>query len=68
MALVELSGSESDCGGEEEETSTSEDESDSEEEEQKLRLPGDKGRKRKANIQVVAQQGETLNRADCTRS
>lgn len=56
---MELSGSESDFGGDEE---TSEDKSDSEEEftveEKKLRLPSDKGRKQKANIQVVSQQGE----------
>lgn len=56
---MELSGSESDFGGDEE---TSEEESDSEEEctvdEKKLRLPSDKGRKQKANIQVVSQQGE----------
>lgn len=56
---MELSGSESDFGGDEE---TSEEKSDSEEEfaveEKKLRLPSDKGRKQKANIQVVSQQGE----------
>lgn len=56
---MELSGSESDFGEDEE---TSEEESDSEEEftvqEEKLRLPSDKGRKQKANIQVVSQQGE----------
>lgn len=61
VALVELSGSESDFGGEEE-TSTSEEESASEEEcsvkEKKLRLPSEKGKKQKANIQVVTQQGE----------
>lgn len=58
---MELSGSESDFGGEAE-TSTSEDESDSDEEctveEKKLRLPSDKGKKQKANIQVLTQQGE----------
>lgn len=56
---MELSGSESDWGGEEE-TSSSEDES--EEEctitEKNLRLPSNKGRKQKANIQVLSQQGE----------
>lgn len=56
---MELSGSESDFGEDEE---ISEEESDSEEEctveEKKLRLPSDKGRKQKANIQVVSQQGE----------
>lgn len=58
VALVELSGSESDCGGVE--TSTSEDDSDEEctITETKLRLPSDKGKKQKANIQVVTQQGE----------
>lgn len=58
---MELSGSESDFGGEEE-TSTSEDESDCDGEgtveERKLRLPSDKGKKQKANIQVLTQQGE----------
>lgn len=55
---MELSGSESDCGGGE--TSSSEDDSDEEctIAETKLRLPSDKGRKQKANIQVVSQQGE----------
>lgn len=56
---MELSGSESDCGGEEE-TSSSEDESGSDQEssvrEQELRLPSQG--KKKANIQVVGQQGE----------
>lgn len=56
---MELSGSESDFGGDEE---ISEEESDSEEEctveEKKLRLPSDKGKKQRANIQVVSQQGE----------
>ncbi|XP_051248536.1 uncharacterized protein C12orf45 homolog [Dicentrarchus labrax] len=58
VALVELSGSDSE---DEEETSDSEEESDSGEEseltEQNLKLPGDKG-KNKANIQVVDQQKE----------
>lgn len=57
VALVELSGSDSE---DEEEEETSEDESDSDEEfeitEQNLKLPGDKSKKR-ANIQVVDQQG-----------
>ncbi|XP_038551099.1 uncharacterized protein C12orf45 homolog [Micropterus salmoides] len=61
VALVDLSGSDSDSG-EEEETSDSEEESDSGEEngitEQNLKLPGDKGKTKKANIQVVDQQGE----------
>ncbi|XP_073336458.1 NOP protein chaperone 1 [Pagrus major] len=56
VALVELSGSDSDSE-DEEETSDSE-ESDSGEEitEENLKLPGDKDKK-KANIQVVDQQG-----------
>lgn len=61
VALVDLSGSDSDSG-EEEETSDSEEESDSGEEngitEQNLKLPGYKGKTKKANIQVVDQQGE----------
>lgn len=61
MALVELSGSDSDSE-EEEETSDSEEESGSGEEneitEHNLKLPGNKGKKKKANIQVVNQQGE----------
>lgn len=56
---MELSGSDSDS--EEEETSDSEEESGSGEEneitEHNLKLPGNKGKK-KANIQVVNQQGE----------
>lgn len=60
VALVELSGSDSDTE-DEEETSDSEEESNSGEEseitEQNLKLPGDRGKK-KANIQVVDQQGE----------
>ncbi|XP_031725739.1 LOW QUALITY PROTEIN: NOP protein chaperone 1 [Anarrhichthys ocellatus] len=59
VALVELSGSD---GNSEEETSDSEEESDSPEgsevTEQNLVLPGDKGKKKKANIQVLHQQGE----------
>ncbi|MEQ2189339.1 hypothetical protein GOODEAATRI_024298, partial [Goodea atripinnis] len=58
VAVVELneSGSESD---DDEETSESEGESDSEPSvtEGNLRLPGDTGKK-KANIQVLQQQGE----------
>ncbi|KAI3366997.1 hypothetical protein L3Q82_009631 [Scortum barcoo] len=61
VALVELSGSESNSE-DEEDTSDSDEDSDSGEEskitEQNLKLPGDKGKKRKANIQVVNQQGE----------
>lgn len=61
VALVELSGSDSDSKVEEE-TSDSEEESSSNEEseitEHNLRLPGDKGKKKKANIQVVDQEGE----------
>lgn len=56
VALVELSGSESECGGGEE-VSSSEDESGSDREGLELRLPSNKGRK-KVNIQVVGQQGE----------
>ncbi|KAK9525292.1 hypothetical protein VZT92_016016 [Zoarces viviparus] len=59
LALVELSGSDGDSEGE---TSNSEEESDSAEgsevTEQNLVLPGDKGKKKKANIQVLHQQGE----------
>lgn len=59
VALVELSGSDSDV---EEETSDSEEDSSSSEEseitEHNLKLPGDKGKKKKANIQVVDQEGE----------
>nr|XP_046234703.1 uncharacterized protein C12orf45 homolog [Scatophagus argus] len=62
VALVELSGSDSDSE-DVEEASDSEEDSDSDEEseitEQSLKLPGDKGKKKKkANIQVVSQQGE----------
>ncbi|XP_074554074.1 NOP protein chaperone 1 [Halichoeres trimaculatus] len=60
VALVELSGSDSDSAAEE--TSDSDEDSDSDEEieitEQNLKLPGDKGKKKKANIQVVDQTGE----------
>lgn len=58
---MELNGSESDSEVEEE-TSDSEEQSDSGEEgeitEQNLKLPGDKGVTKKANIQVVDQHGE----------
>lgn len=61
MALVELSGSDSDSE-EKEDSSSSEEESDSNEEgvlsEPNLKLPGHKGKRKKANIQVVDQQGE----------
>ncbi|XP_071358978.1 NOP protein chaperone 1 isoform X1 [Trachinotus anak] len=59
VALVELSGSDSaseDAG----DSSSCEEESDSEDEcevtEQNLKLPGDRGKKKKVNIQVVEQQ------------
>ncbi|XP_026182634.1 NOP protein chaperone 1 [Mastacembelus armatus] len=57
VALVELSGSDSE---EEEDSSDSEEESDSDDEitEQNLKLPGDKDKKKKAHIQVLDQQGE----------
>ncbi|XP_034528988.1 uncharacterized protein C12orf45 homolog [Notolabrus celidotus] len=59
VALVELSGSDSE---DEETTSDSDEDSDSDEEskitEEKLKLPGDKAKKKKANIQVVDQKGE----------
>ncbi|XP_070710090.1 NOP protein chaperone 1 [Pempheris klunzingeri] len=59
IALVELSSS--DCDSEDEkDTSDSEEEPDFVEEteitEENLKLPGDKGKKKKANIQVVNQQ------------
>lgn len=58
---MELSGSEDDSG-DEEETSDSDEEADSGEEseitEENLKLPGDKGKKKKAVIQVVDQQRE----------
>lgn len=61
VALVELSGSDSDSE-DEEETSDSDEDSDSCDEneitEQNFKLPGDKDRKKKANIQVVDQKGE----------
>lgn len=59
VALVELSGSDSDS---EDEVDSSEEDSSEEQEseitEENLRLPGDKGKKKKANIQVVNQQQE----------
>ncbi|KAM3588139.1 uncharacterized protein V6R79_022428 [Siganus canaliculatus] len=64
VALVELSGSDNDSEEEEDEekTSDSEEESDSSEDreitEKNLKLPGQKGKKKKANIQVVSQEGE----------
>lgn len=58
MALVELSQLDSDSKVDEQ-TSDSEEETDSEEEneitEQNLKLPGDKDKKKKVNIQVVSQ-------------
>ncbi|XP_068442886.1 NOP protein chaperone 1 [Clinocottus analis] len=61
VALVELSGSEADSDAKEE-TSDSEEDSDSgggrEVTEQNLVLPGDKYKKKKANIQVLNQQAE----------
>ncbi|AWO97875.1 Hypothetical protein SMAX5B_005452 [Scophthalmus maximus] len=60
VALVELSGSDTDS--EEEEDSSNSEESDSDEEheitEQNLKLPRDKGRQKKANIQVLNVQVE----------
>ncbi|KAM3859108.1 NOP protein chaperone 1 [Diretmus argenteus] len=57
VALVELSGSD----GDSDEETSEEEESDSEEEEsevteENLKLPGDKSKKKKANIQVLDQQ------------
>ncbi|KAK5849326.1 hypothetical protein PBY51_008976 [Eleginops maclovinus] len=57
LALVELSGSDRDSD-ESEETSDSEEESESDITEPSLKLPGDKGKKQKPNIQVLHQQGE----------
>lgn len=60
VALVELSGSDSDSE-DGEDSSDSEEESDSDARcvvtEQNLKLPGHRGKKSKANIQVVDQQG-----------
>ncbi|XP_040886549.1 uncharacterized protein C12orf45 homolog [Toxotes jaculatrix] len=61
VALVELSGSDSNSDYEQDSSSSEEDsESDDEQEitEQNLKLPGDKGKKKKANIQVLDQNGE----------
>ncbi|XP_019955401.1 NOP protein chaperone 1 [Paralichthys olivaceus] len=59
VALVELSGSDSDS--EDEDLLNSEEESDSDDEpeitEENLKLPGDKSKKKKVNIQVLDQQG-----------
>lgn len=55
---MELSGSESDFGGDKEISEESDSEEECTVEEKKLRLPSDKGRKQRANIQVVSQQGE----------
>lgn len=59
VALVELSDSED---GDEEEETSEEEESDSDEAsevmEKSLILPGEKGKKKKVNIQVLHQQGE----------
>ncbi|KAL3048569.1 hypothetical protein OYC64_007176 [Pagothenia borchgrevinki] len=52
VALVELSGSESDSE-EYEENSDSEEESESDITEPSIKLPGEKGKKNKANIQVL---------------
>ena len=57
VALVELSGSDSDSA-DEEDTSDSEEESEGEITERNLKLPGDTGKMKKANIQVLLQQGE----------
>ncbi|KAK1906403.1 putative protein C12orf45 like [Dissostichus eleginoides] len=57
VALVELSGSESDSE-EYEENSDSEEESESDITEPSIKLPGEKGKKNKANIQVLNLQGE----------
>lgn len=58
VALVELNSSDSESE-DDEESSDSEEESDSDDEqeitEQNLKLPGDKGKKTKANIQVLDQ-------------
>nr|XP_040030948.1 uncharacterized protein C12orf45 homolog [Gasterosteus aculeatus aculeatus] len=60
VALVELSDSED--GDEEEEETSEEEESDSDEGSEVMKksliLPGEKGKKKKVNIQVLHQQGE----------
>ncbi|XP_037318516.2 uncharacterized protein C12orf45 homolog [Pungitius pungitius] len=60
VALVELSDSEDDDEqtSEEEEDEESDSDEGSEVTEQSLILPGDKGKKKKVNIQVIHQQGE----------
>ena len=62
VALVELDGSNSNSE-DDEETSDSEEESDSDNDnseitEENLKLPGRKSKTKKANIQVLEQQGE----------
>ncbi|XP_040007763.1 uncharacterized protein C12orf45 homolog [Xiphias gladius] len=61
VALVELSRSDSDSE-DEDDSSNSEEESDCDDEheitQKSLKLPGDKGKNKKANIQVLIQQGE----------
>ncbi|KAM6961813.1 NOP protein chaperone 1 [Tautogolabrus adspersus] len=61
VALVELSGSDSDSE-DGEETSESDEDSGSDEEivitEQNFKFPGDKGKKKKANIQIVDPKGK----------
>lgn len=61
VALVELSGSDSDSE-DQEDSSDSEEELDSEEEskitEQNFKLPGHKDKKKKVNIQVLDQEAE----------
>lgn len=61
VALVELSGSDNDSE-DGEDSSDSEEESDSDQESvftgKNLKLPGHQGKNKKANIQVVDQQGE----------
>uniref|UniRef100_A0A3Q3GVV4 NOP protein chaperone 1 n=1 Tax=Labrus bergylta TaxID=56723 RepID=A0A3Q3GVV4_9LABR len=62
VALVELSGSEGDSEEDGEETSDSDSDEDSDEEiaitEPNFKFPGDKGKKKKANIQVVDSKGK----------
>lgn len=58
VALVELSGSDSDSTDVEETSDSEESDSDEEVTEENLKLPGDKDMKKKANIQVVEQQRE----------
>lgn len=64
VALVELSGSDSDSVGDDDSSDSSDDsdDSDSDDEskitEQNLKLPGHQNKKKKVNIQVLGQQGE----------